>query len=209
MSLPNSDDGLRLAQEIRCGGRKIKCTIRESARDALINGRWDAIGELREGVPAVQARTKQLPYLAAMRRPLRFRSWIAQRFSPSRPSAERGRSASRCGRIHRGDRRSCRSMFGARRYAGAARPWWQRGSLMSSQGALLHGGEAGDCGFPDGRVCGHRTAWRPSSRSALERSSPAIMRHGTCFGGTHRLAAWAAISRRACWMLLLPSVSGS
>ncbi len=39
--------------------------IRESARDALINGRWDAIGELLEGVPQVKMTAQALPYLAA------------------------------------------------------------------------------------------------------------------------------------------------
>ena len=53
------------AQEVRCGKLTIKVSIREAARDALVNGRWDAIGELLEGVPAVQALAKKLPYLAA------------------------------------------------------------------------------------------------------------------------------------------------
>ena len=53
------------AQEVRFGGQKIKGTIRDSARDALVNGRWDAIGELLEGVPAVRELAKKLPYLAA------------------------------------------------------------------------------------------------------------------------------------------------
>ncbi len=53
------------AQEVRFGGQKIKITQRESARDALINGRWDSIGELLEGKDAVQALTAKLPYLAA------------------------------------------------------------------------------------------------------------------------------------------------
>jgi 3-isopropylmalate/(R)-2-methylmalate dehydratase small subunit len=53
------------ALEVRFGGQKIKITMRESARDALVNGRWDAIGELLEGVPQVQALAKKLPYLAA------------------------------------------------------------------------------------------------------------------------------------------------
>ena len=53
------------AQEARCGQLKIKVSIRETARNALVNGRWDAIGELLEGVPAVQALAKKLPYLAA------------------------------------------------------------------------------------------------------------------------------------------------
>lgn len=53
------------AQEVRFGGQKVKTTQRESARDALINGRWDSIGELLDGKDAVAALTKKLPYLAA------------------------------------------------------------------------------------------------------------------------------------------------
>ncbi|MBE7537275.1 MAG: 3-isopropylmalate dehydratase small subunit [Opitutaceae bacterium] len=52
-------------QEIRFGGRTIKATMRESAHDALVNGRWDAIGELLEGRAAVAEKAKSLPYLAA------------------------------------------------------------------------------------------------------------------------------------------------
>ena len=33
--------------------------------DALINGRWDAIGELLDGIPAVKTTATTLPYLAA------------------------------------------------------------------------------------------------------------------------------------------------
>jgi len=53
------------AQEVRFGSQKIKITQRESARDALVNGRWDAIGELIDGKVAVQATAAKLPYLAA------------------------------------------------------------------------------------------------------------------------------------------------
>ncbi|WP_404422459.1 3-isopropylmalate dehydratase small subunit [Nibricoccus sp. IMCC34717] len=52
-------------QEIRFGSQSVKASIRESARDALINGRWDAIGELLEGRDAVKATAAKLPYLAA------------------------------------------------------------------------------------------------------------------------------------------------
>ena len=52
-------------QEIRFGGQKVKASFRESARDALINGRWDAIGELLDGRDAVKATAAKLPYLAA------------------------------------------------------------------------------------------------------------------------------------------------
>ncbi len=50
---------------MRWAGQSAPVAIRESAREALINGRWDAIGELLEGLPAVKARAGLLPYLAS------------------------------------------------------------------------------------------------------------------------------------------------
>jgi len=38
--------------------------MRDSARDALVHGRWDSIGELLEGREAVIATASRLPYLA-------------------------------------------------------------------------------------------------------------------------------------------------
>jgi 3-isopropylmalate/(R)-2-methylmalate dehydratase small subunit len=52
-------------QEIRFAGQAVPAQIRDSARDALVNGRWDAIGELLDGVPAVKETAKKLPYLVA------------------------------------------------------------------------------------------------------------------------------------------------
>jgi 3-isopropylmalate/(R)-2-methylmalate dehydratase small subunit len=52
-------------QEIRFGGRSVRAEVRPAARDALVNGRWDAIGELLDGLPAVKSRAGALPYLAA------------------------------------------------------------------------------------------------------------------------------------------------
>jgi 3-isopropylmalate/(R)-2-methylmalate dehydratase small subunit len=52
------------AQEVRFGGSKVKAAIRDSARDALVNGRWDAIGELLEGAAAVTTLAAKLPYMA-------------------------------------------------------------------------------------------------------------------------------------------------
>jgi 3-isopropylmalate/(R)-2-methylmalate dehydratase small subunit len=52
-------------QEVRFGGQKVPATFRESARDALINGRWDAIGELLDGRDAVKLTAAKLPYLVA------------------------------------------------------------------------------------------------------------------------------------------------
>jgi len=51
--------------EARFGGQTVKIEQRESARDALVNGRWDAIGELIDGKDAVTATAAKLPYLAA------------------------------------------------------------------------------------------------------------------------------------------------
>jgi 3-isopropylmalate/(R)-2-methylmalate dehydratase small subunit len=69
-SAVEKDPGLQVtvdvaAQEIRFGGQSVKAAIRDSARDALLNARWDPIGELLEGLPAVQAAAQKLPYLAA------------------------------------------------------------------------------------------------------------------------------------------------
>jgi 3-isopropylmalate/(R)-2-methylmalate dehydratase small subunit len=52
-------------QEIRFGGQAVKAGVRDAARDALVNGRWDAIGELLDGLPAAKATAQKLPYLAA------------------------------------------------------------------------------------------------------------------------------------------------
>ena len=63
---PQTEVTIDLANlEVRFGGQTAKITQRESARDALVNGRWDAIGELLDGVPAVKDTAKKLPYLAA------------------------------------------------------------------------------------------------------------------------------------------------
>ena len=51
-------------QEIRFAGQTVKASFRESARDALINGRWDPIGELIEGLPAAKDKAVKLSYLA-------------------------------------------------------------------------------------------------------------------------------------------------
>ena len=49
---------------IRFGGQEVPMTMRESARDALVHGRWDPIGELLDGREAVAATAGRLPYLA-------------------------------------------------------------------------------------------------------------------------------------------------
>jgi len=53
------------AQEIRWAGQTAKASIREAAREALIHGRWDPIGELLEGLPAARELATGLPYMSA------------------------------------------------------------------------------------------------------------------------------------------------
>jgi 3-isopropylmalate/(R)-2-methylmalate dehydratase small subunit len=52
-------------QEIRFGGQTVKADVRAAARDALVNGRWDAIGELLDGMAAMKVTAAKLPYLAS------------------------------------------------------------------------------------------------------------------------------------------------
>jgi len=63
---PNLEVTIDVAnQAVRFGGQKVKAAFRESARDALVNGRWDAIGELLDGRDAVKLTAAKLPYLVA------------------------------------------------------------------------------------------------------------------------------------------------
>ena len=50
--------------QIKCGGISIPFSMPESARDALINGRWDPIGTLLEGEAEVAKTAAALPYMA-------------------------------------------------------------------------------------------------------------------------------------------------
>jgi 3-isopropylmalate/(R)-2-methylmalate dehydratase small subunit len=50
------------AEKIRFGDNDFPASVRPSARDALINGRWDPIGELLEASALVTERIAQLPY---------------------------------------------------------------------------------------------------------------------------------------------------
>ena len=54
-----------VAMQLRYGSAAVPLQMRDSARDALVHGRWDAIAELLEGAGAVQAVSARLPYLQA------------------------------------------------------------------------------------------------------------------------------------------------
>jgi 3-isopropylmalate/(R)-2-methylmalate dehydratase small subunit len=48
--------------EVRAGEKAYPCTLKPSARDALVAGEWDPIAQLLEGLPAVEAVKQRLPY---------------------------------------------------------------------------------------------------------------------------------------------------
>jgi 3-isopropylmalate/(R)-2-methylmalate dehydratase small subunit len=53
------------SQRVSFGRRAADVTIRESARDALVNGRWDPIGELVDGAGDAAAVASRLRYMMA------------------------------------------------------------------------------------------------------------------------------------------------
>lgn len=52
------------AMEIRFAGQSVPCTIRDGARSALLNGKWDPIQDLLDGASAVEEVASALPYMS-------------------------------------------------------------------------------------------------------------------------------------------------
>lgn len=50
---------------ITCGDLQLTCELRRAAHSALVEGKWDPIGELMEGADAVAATAERLPYMSA------------------------------------------------------------------------------------------------------------------------------------------------
>ena len=50
--------------KLRFAGESVPITLRASARDALLSGRWDPIGELLEGAPSAAKAASGLAYMA-------------------------------------------------------------------------------------------------------------------------------------------------
>ncbi|WP_437202543.1 3-isopropylmalate dehydratase small subunit [Planctomicrobium sp. SH664] len=51
------------AQVVRYAEQSIDCSMPESAREALVTGQWDFLGQLLANKPQIDAKAKQLPYL--------------------------------------------------------------------------------------------------------------------------------------------------
>ena len=52
------------AQQVRSGTASFSCTMPAGAREALVSGQWDFLGQLLDNTPAVRQRAAQLPYMA-------------------------------------------------------------------------------------------------------------------------------------------------
>ena len=52
------------SQRVSFAGQSVGASLRESARDALVNGRWDPIGELLEGAGEAATVASRLRYMA-------------------------------------------------------------------------------------------------------------------------------------------------
>ena len=53
------------SMKVTFGSDSIPCTQRDTARKGLLDGKWDAIGDLLDGIPDVEKVAKSLPYMAA------------------------------------------------------------------------------------------------------------------------------------------------
>jgi 3-isopropylmalate/(R)-2-methylmalate dehydratase small subunit len=51
------------ACRVHCGAKSFPVHIPDTAREALISGHWDAIADLIEGIPSVEATAGRLPYM--------------------------------------------------------------------------------------------------------------------------------------------------
>ena len=61
---PKLEMGIDLVQQTLTLGEEVfSATVRSSARDALITGRWDAIGDLLDAQDLVASRASALPYM--------------------------------------------------------------------------------------------------------------------------------------------------
>ena len=62
---PDAEVAIDLAsQRVSFAGQSVGASLRESARDALVNGRWDPIGELLEGAGEAATVASRLRYMA-------------------------------------------------------------------------------------------------------------------------------------------------
>jgi 3-isopropylmalate/(R)-2-methylmalate dehydratase small subunit len=52
-----------VAKKVRCGGVTVGCTMQEGARQSLVTGNWDFLGQLVEAAPQIRQTAARLPYM--------------------------------------------------------------------------------------------------------------------------------------------------
>lgn len=52
-----------VAKNVQCGGLLIPCTMQEGARQSLVTGNWDFLGQLVEAAPQIRQTAARLPYM--------------------------------------------------------------------------------------------------------------------------------------------------
>ena len=72
-ALVASDPKLRVtvdlaAQQVRAATASFPCTMPAGAREALVSGQWDFLGQLLDNTPTIRQRAAQLPYMAGYAR---------------------------------------------------------------------------------------------------------------------------------------------
>ena len=52
-----------IAKKVQCGGSSVACTMQEGARQSLVAGNWDFLGQLVEAGPQIRQTAGRLPYM--------------------------------------------------------------------------------------------------------------------------------------------------
>ncbi len=51
------------ARTVQCGAVSVPCTMQEGARQSLVTGNWDFLGQLVEAAPQIRETAERLPYM--------------------------------------------------------------------------------------------------------------------------------------------------
>ena len=62
-TVPEIGDEVIVSLQVTCGDETIPCEMPASARDALVSGQWDFLGQLLENKPGIRATADTLPYV--------------------------------------------------------------------------------------------------------------------------------------------------
>jgi 3-isopropylmalate/(R)-2-methylmalate dehydratase small subunit len=52
-----------VGKKVSCGGVSAACTMQEGARQSLVTGNWDFLGQLVEAAPQIRETAERLPYM--------------------------------------------------------------------------------------------------------------------------------------------------